>query len=50
MFLHFPKQSDKNNWKDVYTYSVYLSKTGGLTIDLWPLLLTGFNFNPSMDK
>ena len=36
--------------QSVWTDRMHLYENESLNLELWPLLLTWFNFNPSMDK
>ena len=41
--------ADRYRWYPPWLF-LQLARTGAVIIHLWPLLLTWFNFNPSMDK
>ena len=48
--LMIQKNLENNGMEEVFNSTAGLYFMSSYLYDLWPLLLTWFNFNPSMDK
>ena len=48
--INFGQVMITDDFRDMWNTHTCLNFNGGLVKPQWPLLLTCFNFNPSMDK